>query len=181
LPRPILDNRGDLVPAVTARCRGREARIARELAASDDLAEPAPYRVARPGRDGHVAVGRRVDARARAAERHIAGPREHFAADGIALAEVVERDQQAVEQRQGDALSLAGAMAVVQGGHDAEGAQHSGVVVRDGLTGSSRGAFREAGDAHVPAYRLRQHFVAALRRIRAALAARGDRRVYKLG
>src|SRR4029450_2143769 len=83
--------------ALPAPRRGREPRIARELAASDDLAEPAPYRVARPGRDGHVAVGRRVDARARAAERHIAGPRGHFAADGIALAEVVERDQQGGE------------------------------------------------------------------------------------
>src|SRR5262245_66614188 len=38
LARPLLDNGRDLVPAVATRRRGREARIARELAATDDLA-----------------------------------------------------------------------------------------------------------------------------------------------
>jgi len=63
---------------------------------------------------------------------------------------------------------------VMQGGDDAEGAQHAGVVVRDGLAGPGGRSIGIAGDAHVPADRLREHVVAPLRRVGPGLAERGD-------
>src|SRR6266849_4013589 len=88
LTRPALDDGGDLVSAVAPRRRRGESGIAREVAAADDLAEPAPHGVARPGGDRHVAVARRIDARARPAERDVAGilRGRHPLLDAIALA-----------------------------------------------------------------------------------------------
>src|SRR6267378_3292396 len=61
------------------------------------------------------------------------------------------------QNRAHTALPSAGALPVVQGGDDAESAQHAGVVVRDGLAGPGGRSIGIAGDAHVPADRLREH------------------------
>jgi hypothetical protein len=168
-----------MMPAISSRRSRRaggrgEAGIAHEVRPPDDLAEALPHRIARPGDDGHVAIRRRIDAGAGSGERDIAGAREQLAADRVSLAEVVEGDQQAVEQREVDALPLAAAIAVVQGRHDAEGAEHARVVVGDGLARARGRVVREAGDAHVAADRLGQHVVAPLLGIGAVLPERGD-------
>jgi len=58
----------------------------------------------------HVAVGRRIDPGGRAGERDVAGAGEDLAAHRVALPEVVQRHQEAVEERQVDALPSAGAL-----------------------------------------------------------------------
>ena len=83
------------------------------------------------GGDRDVAVGGRVDPGGGARERDVARTGEDLAAHRVALAEVVERHHQAVQQGQVDALAPAGALPVVERGDDAERAEHAGVVVRD--------------------------------------------------
>src|SRR5213593_4409834 len=179
--RPALDDGGDLVAPVAPGRGRRESGVRREIAPADDLAEAAPDRVAGSGGDRDVAVGRRIDARAGPAERNVARACEDLAADRVALAEVVEGDEQAVQERQVDALAVARSLTVVQRRHDAEGAEHPGVIVRDRLTRAGGRMIGEAGDAHVAADRLGQHVVAALGSVRSVLAEGRDRGVDDVG
>src|SRR5437879_3080940 len=107
---PRLDDGGDLVAAVAPGRRGGEPGVARQLVAVDDRAEARPDRVARRGGDGHVAVGGRIDPGGGARERDVAGAGEDLAAHRVALAEVVERPHQAVQQVQVDAPAPAGVL-----------------------------------------------------------------------
>ena len=177
LARPALDDGRHLVPPVAPGRGRREPRVAGQVAPADDLAESAPDRVARPGGDRDMAVGRRIDARAGTAERDVARAREELAADRVALAQVVEGDEQAIQERQIDALAVVRSLAVVQRRHDAEGAEHAGVVVRDRLARSGGRVLGKARDAHVAADRLGEHVIAPLGGVRSVLAEGGDRGV----
>jgi hypothetical protein len=91
-----------------------------------------------------------------------------------------ERDGRLVE-RDVDEAALAGAVALAEGGEDAERSPQAGRLVDERGAGADAGPVRLAGDADDPAYSLHERVVARLVAERADAAERADRAVDEAG
>ena len=173
LARAAPEDLGDLAPAVRAR---RVELALDQVGPLDTVAEGGPeLRLERAAAD--PAVGRLVG--------HVAGEAAGelllAAARHLAVAEVAPGDQRqpgegAVGHRDVDVLALAGAAALVQGGHHPEGGhQGAAAEVRDLAARLNRRPVLGTGQAEQPDQPQVVHVVAGPLDVGAVLAVAGDR------